>query len=119
MLAFNNFNPYAVLAGQTRGAAKVAKDAKDQSTLASLAALAWDAADWHAYYNERAAIAEYEGGLSRSKAEKQAFACCVTRWLRDNGNSHLWLHGKYRNDSLKRMRQQAVKALARMGVNCN
>ena len=40
----------------------------------------WSAEDWHAYYNERAGIAEYDGKLSRQLAEAQAFACCVVKW---------------------------------------
>jgi hypothetical protein len=45
---------------------------------------AWDAADWREYFDERAGIAEYDTGLTRAEAEKQAFECCVVRWLRLN-----------------------------------
>ena len=41
----------------------------------------WDAADWRAFIEERAGIAEYNGGLSRADAERQAFECCVVEWL--------------------------------------
>jgi len=34
----------------------------------------WSAEDWWAFFGERAAIAEFDGGLSRSKAEAQAIA---------------------------------------------
>jgi hypothetical protein len=40
----------------------------------------WSAEDWHAYFNERAGIAEYDGKLSRQLAEAQAFASCVVKW---------------------------------------
>ena len=41
----------------------------------------WSAEDWQAYFDERAGIAEFEAGLSRSDAEARAFDCCVTEWL--------------------------------------
>jgi hypothetical protein len=39
----------------------------------------WDVVDWRAYFDERAAIAEY-GGLPRPAAEARAFECCVAEW---------------------------------------
>jgi hypothetical protein len=44
----------------------------------------WDADDWQAFFDERAAVAEYEGGLPRAEAEADAFACCVVEWLNRN-----------------------------------
>jgi hypothetical protein len=41
----------------------------------------WSAEDWQAFFNERAAIAEFDGGLQRPKAEVQAFSECVAEWL--------------------------------------
>jgi len=41
----------------------------------------WPAEEWRAFYDERAAIAEFDGGLSRQDAEALAHACCVTEWL--------------------------------------
>jgi len=41
---------------------------------------AWDASDWRAYFDERAAIVEYDGGMSRREAEAQAMAECITEW---------------------------------------
>jgi hypothetical protein len=41
----------------------------------------WSAVDWLEYFDERAGIIEFDGGFSREKAEAQAFACCVTKWL--------------------------------------
>src|SRR5262245_44216049 len=38
---------------------------------------AWDPVDWRAFFDERAGIAEYDGGLSRAEAEARAFDCCV------------------------------------------
>jgi hypothetical protein len=42
----------------------------------------WTVADWKAFFNERAGIAEYDGGLSRHEAEAVAFEHCVEEWLR-------------------------------------
>ncbi len=35
----------------------------------------WDADDWRAFLEERAAVAEQYGGLERGDAERQAFEC--------------------------------------------
>jgi hypothetical protein len=43
----------------------------------------WAAADWHAFFDERA-IAEFDDGLSRSVAEEHAFTCSVSEWLNRN-----------------------------------
>src|SRR5262245_42198798 len=45
---------------------------------------AWDPVDWQAFFDERAGIAEYDGGLPRAEAEARAFDCCVTEWLLRN-----------------------------------
>ena len=44
----------------------------------------WSAEDWQAYFDERAGIAEFDGGLPRAEAEAQAFECCVVEWLNRN-----------------------------------
>ena len=44
----------------------------------------WNAEDWQVYFDERAGIAEFDGGLSRSQAEARAFACCVTELMNRN-----------------------------------
>jgi len=41
----------------------------------------WSVKDWQVYFDERAGIAEFDGGLSRPDAEAQAFACCVSEWM--------------------------------------
>jgi hypothetical protein len=41
----------------------------------------WDAADWQAYFDERAGIREHDGGLPRADAESQAFGDAVAQWL--------------------------------------
>jgi hypothetical protein len=44
----------------------------------------WSGEDWRALFEERAAIAEFDGGLPRASAEASAFACCVAEWLNRN-----------------------------------
>ncbi len=41
----------------------------------------WSAEDWQALFDERAGIAEFDGGLPRSEAEVQAFESCVAEWV--------------------------------------
>jgi hypothetical protein len=41
----------------------------------------WSGEDWLAYFDERAGIAEYDGKLSRQRAEAVAFGSCVLKWL--------------------------------------
>jgi hypothetical protein len=41
----------------------------------------WSGEDWQAFFNERAAIAEFDGGLPRPQAEAQAFSGCAAEWL--------------------------------------
>jgi hypothetical protein len=87
--------------------------------------------DWQAFFNERAAIAEYEGLMPRRMAEANAFARCIVEWVRRNcpvvtGG----FHGGYGVESAVQIRLcsqswpvwrpqeifQAVKALKRMGI---
>jgi hypothetical protein len=44
----------------------------------------WTAEDWRTFFDERAGIAEFDGGLSRAKAEAQALDHCVIEWLNRN-----------------------------------
>ena len=44
----------------------------------------WSPEDWQVFFDERAAIAEFDGGLSRAEAEARAFACCVAEWINRN-----------------------------------
>jgi hypothetical protein len=40
--------------------------------------------DWRGLFDERVAIAEFDGGLPPLSAEARAFACCVAEWLNRN-----------------------------------
>ena len=44
----------------------------------------WSAEDWQVFFDERAAIPEFDGGLLRAEAEARAFAYCVTEWINRN-----------------------------------
>ena len=104
----------------------------------------WSAADWRAFFDERAGIAEFDGGLSRAKAEALAFDCCVVEWLNRNpawsesgcclqcrrgadpGNpllpfgtepaSHAWLHGACWQAWHRARQTEAIAALRAMGI---
>jgi len=44
----------------------------------------WSGEDWRAFFDERAGIAEFDGGLPRVSAETRAYAYCVAKWLNRN-----------------------------------
>jgi hypothetical protein len=44
----------------------------------------WSGEDWLAFFDERAGIAEFDGGLPRDQAEACAFACCVAERMNRN-----------------------------------
>jgi hypothetical protein len=87
--------------------------------------------DWQAFFNERAAIAEYEGLLPRRTAEANAFARCIVEWVRRNCSVVIGgFHGRYGVESAVQIRLcsqswpvwrpqeifQAMKVLKRMGI---
>ncbi len=154
--SFRRFDPDAylqTLGGEAAKAAKVAKvdpaPAAGGETLAGLATLAgapaWDAADWREYFEERAAVGEFDHGLARPEAEARALEWCVARWLADNpppanepenrcahcvkpladadalpflngAGGHVWMHGRCHAPWMKRRRSEAEAALAALGV---
>lgn len=104
----------------------------------------WSAEDWQVFFDERAGIIEFDGGLPRAQTEAQAFACCVVEWLNRNpmrsppgrclgcGNAnhacdpllpfgtdtsgHAWLHGACWPAWYRSREAEAVVALAAMGI---
>ncbi|MFZ5690216.1 MAG: hypothetical protein ACOY5F_03070 [Pseudomonadota bacterium] len=104
----------------------------------------WSGEDWRAFFDERAAIAAFDGGLPRDQAEARAFARCVTEWLNRNparssfgrclgcGGSdhvhdkllpfgtepagHAWLHSRCWPAWHAARKAEAVAALAAMGI---
>ena len=105
----------------------------------------WSAEDWRVFFDERAGIAEFDGGLPGPEAEAYAFECCVVEWLNRhpclstptrcaqcNGlgsisavvlpfgtepGPHVWVHAECYAAWQAARRAQAVKALALMGIN--
>ena len=104
----------------------------------------WSAEDWQVYFDERAGIAEFDGGLPRPAAEAQAFACCVSegmnrhpatsspeRCLACGGgdrpgdpllphgtatHGHAWLHSRCWPDWHETRKAEAIDALEVMGI---
>ena len=104
----------------------------------------WTSDDWRVFYDERAGIAEFDGGQPREQAEALAFECCIVEWLNrhpelsDPGrcawckepdwdghavvpfgtesHGHTWLHPECWNDWSQDQRQKAQEALAPMGL---
>jgi hypothetical protein len=104
----------------------------------------WSAEDWQAYFDERAGIAEFDGGQPREQAEAMAFACCVTEWMNQHPvisspgrclaceggerqgdplmpygtitHGHTWLHSRCWRDWYDAQKGDAVAALMAMGI---
>lgn len=105
----------------------------------------WSVEDWQVFFDERAGIAEFDGGLSPEQAEAQAMACCVSEWMYQNppasspeqclachGNDstsdpllpfgaethgHAWLHSRCWAGWHRARKEDAVAALDIMRIN--
>lgn len=53
-------------------------------TLLRAESAGWSCDDWLEFFNERAGIAEFDGGLPRDEAEALAVSFCVGEWLLRN-----------------------------------
>jgi hypothetical protein len=103
----------------------------------------WSAEDWRSFFEERAAITEFDGGLSRTEAGAEGLACCIVEWLNRNPipsapgrcvwcgqaesrdavlpygtepGTHIWLHAECWPAWQEVRRSQAKKALTQMGI---
>ena len=104
----------------------------------------WTDEDWQAFFDERAGIAEFDGGLPRPEAEARAFECCLVEWLnrhpqhsnpaycarcekpdRDRhtvvpfgteSHGHIWLHPECWDAWIRSRRAKAERALSAMGL---
>ncbi len=104
----------------------------------------WSGDDWRAFFDERAAIAEFDGGFPRDHAEARAFACCVAEWLNRNlvrsppgrclacgkaehgqdpllpfgteTTGHAWLHSRCWSAWHASRKAEAVAALSNFGI---
>jgi hypothetical protein len=105
----------------------------------------WSAEDWQAFFDERAAMVEFDGGLPRAEAEVQGFACCVVERLNRNPErspsgrclecgdrehahdpllpygteptGHVWLHSRCWPIWYAARKAKAVSALTTMGIS--
>ena len=96
------------------------------------------------FFDKRAGIAEFDGGLPRDQAEALAFACCAVEWLNRNfvrspagrclgcgdrehahdplvpfgvePSGHAWLHSRCWPAWHAGRKAQAIAALAAMGI---
>jgi hypothetical protein len=104
----------------------------------------WSGEDWRAFFDERAGIAQFDGGLLRASAEARAFACCVAVWLNRNPvrllpgrclgcgagdhahdkllpfgteqTGHTWLHSRCWEAWRASRKSEAVAALSAFGI---
>ena len=104
----------------------------------------WTAKDWQALFDERAAVAEFDGGIARAEAEARALNYCVIEWLNchpalsssdrccwcggtereDNvllpfgvdADGHAWLHSACWRPWHEQRKLQAASALSAMGI---
>jgi hypothetical protein len=103
----------------------------------------WSPEDWRTFYDERAAIAQYDGCQTREQAERAGFKYCIVEWLDrhpqssdpgrcawcgqpDTGHAvvpfgtenqgHTWLHPSCWEVWHRDRREKAQRALAAMGL---
>jgi hypothetical protein len=104
----------------------------------------WRPADWRAFFDDRAAIAEFDDRLSPRESEARAFAACVVQWLNRNPvrsvpdrccwcggaeraadvllpfgaapSGHAWLHSGCWRPWREHRQAQAVDALEALGI---
>ena len=114
--------------------------------LEAQAASAKAADDWQVFFDERAGIAEFDGGQTRAEAEVIAFEHCVIEWQNHNpepsepgrcaqcgdaditangtdlipvlasGDTHTWLHHDCHRQWMAAQEERAISALADMGI---
>jgi hypothetical protein len=46
--------------------------------------LPWSAEDWQTFFDERAGVAEHDGGMPRARAEAMARESCIVEWQRQH-----------------------------------
>lgn len=106
----------------------------------------WDGNDFRAFYEERAAILEYDGELDRPEAERQAFEATIIQWMNlspppnhdddhcaqcgspvgrigtdsvpylTGGGGRVWLHRGCHSAWMARRRREATEAINAMGI---
>ena len=104
----------------------------------------WDESDWLAFFDERAGIGEYDGGLRRADAEARAYEFCIITWMNRHPSppsgpercahcsvafgqhdglpfltegGHVWLHDACHGPWYAAARAEAARALMEMGIH--
>jgi hypothetical protein len=154
MSAFQKFDPEAYRSTLVRPVvpAKAAKAANVDGTTPDVSSFSkfsraisprnesWSVADWQAYFEERAAIREFDGGSPRVEAERLAFDDTVAHWLSTHPASasdveqcahcgcrtgdellpvlasggHVWVHNRCWSDWYAARTREAVAAVEAM-----
>ena len=104
----------------------------------------WTVEEWRSLFDERAGIAEFDSGQTRTDAEALAFECCIVEWLNHHpersdpgrcawcgkpdqdghavipfgteSNGHTWLHPECWPAWSACRRQAAMEALDKLGI---
>ena len=145
-IAINAKNPEK--RGQSRAKVNIGNNGKWQSGLngSSSRPAEWDGNDFRVFYEERAAILEFDGEQDRPEAERQAFEATIIQWMNlspspnfDNdhcaqcenpvgrigddsvpfltgGEGHVWLHHGCHPAWMARRRREATEAINAMGI---
>lgn len=127
----------ATLATLAGGSGNSQKTPIDQKTADNR----WKPDDWRHFFGERAAVLEYDHELPRAEAEARAWEWTVTEWLNQHpapsepdqcawcdkpgnvgvvvpfGVEATWLHHDCWKPWHQQRRQEAVSALAEMGID--
>jgi hypothetical protein len=77
----------------------------------------WSAEDWQAFLDERAGIAEFDGGLPRAEAcgdREHAHGLLLPYGIEPTG--HAWLHGACWPAWHRAREAEAIAALSSMGI---
>ena len=124
--------------------AQVRRHKADIMTLLQDRKTAWTPEGWRTFYEERAAVAEHDGGLPPAEAAARAYKCSIVAWLNRNppmqddphqcihcgehmaesealpfltGDSgHIWMHDHCHAAWMKRREAEAAGALEHMGI---
>ena len=123
--------------------ASIASVAVASRSRAEANCLPWKAADWRAFYDERAGILEYDGGVTRPEAEARAYEATIVEWMNHHhprsepgwchacgadragepllpygttGTGHTWLHVRCWPSWYARRKAEAALSLKLLGI---
>ena len=123
----------ATLAGGNGNSRKTLVDKKPTDSL-------WESDDWRQFYEERAAVLEYDHELPKSEAEARAWEWCIVEWLNQHpapsepdrcawcdkpekvgmivpfGVEATWLHHDCWKPWHKKRSQEAASVMTKLGI---